>query len=133
MTHFHWLITSWWCNMSDIFDLLNILEMLYYHMDTLATGYCIPWFHVKQTRIGIDNCARIGDFPLLLKLNLKIEFWVPSNGIHLLAAWTPANVRWNIKKYPLKMAKISEPRKEAAKYFCVSMIHSTTVPCINYD
>ena len=26
---------------------------------------------------------------LSLKLNLKIEFWLPSNGSQLVAAWTP--------------------------------------------
>ena len=53
--------------MSDIFDLLNILEMLYYHVDTLVTGYCVPWLYVKQTRIGVDKWFWIGNFPLLME------------------------------------------------------------------
>ena len=46
--------------------------MLYYHVDTLVTGYCVPWLHVKQTRNGVDNWSWIGLFPLLaLHLNVK--------------------------------------------------------------
>ena len=32
---------------------------------TLATGYCVPWLYIKQTRIGVDKWHRIGNFPLL--------------------------------------------------------------------
>ena len=66
MTFFHWPMTSWWRNMSDICDLLNILEILYYHVDTLVTGYCVPWLHLHQTKSGADKCSRTGNFSLLM-------------------------------------------------------------------
>ena len=52
--------------MSDIFDLLNILEMLYYHVDTLVKFGVDTWLHVKQARIGVDNCPWIPDSLLLM-------------------------------------------------------------------
>ena len=65
MTFFHWLMTSWWRNMSDIFYILSIPEMLYYHaiilmssLDTLVNWYNVPNF-------GVDNCCRSPVFPLL--------------------------------------------------------------------
>ena len=61
MTFFYWLMTSWWRIMSDIFDLLNILEMLYYHVDTLVTvnassrpADCFPLYYTKS--LYISSC-----------------------------------------------------------------------------
>ena len=87
LTHFQWPVTSWWRNLSDIFYIHSIPEMLYYHLDTLVTGYCVPCLHVKQTRIGVDKCFWIGNFPLLISYNTlknvpKIEnFSAPSCAI----------------------------------------------------
>ena len=57
---------------SDIFDILRILEVFYQDVIimtsskvNLITGYCVPWLHVKQTRIGVDKWRRISIFPLL--------------------------------------------------------------------
>ena len=65
LTHFQWPVTSWWRNLSDIFYIRNIPETFYYHLDILVTGYCVPWLHVKQTRIGVDKWFWIPVFPLL--------------------------------------------------------------------
>ena len=54
-----------WRNMSDIFYIRSIPETFYYHLDTLVTGHCVQWLHVKQTRNGIDKCGPTLDFPLL--------------------------------------------------------------------
>ena len=43
---------------------INILEIFYYHVITLVTGYCVPWLHVKQTRNGVDKWHRTVDFPI---------------------------------------------------------------------
>ena len=49
---------------------------------------------------------------LSLKLNLKIEFWLPSNGSQLVAAWTPAWVHfilvflWSHNHYNKKKRRI---------------------------
>ena len=72
LTHFQWPVTSWWRNLSDIFDILSNPEEFHYDvinvtssLVTLVAGYCVPWLHVKQTRIGVDKWHRIGTFPLL--------------------------------------------------------------------
>ena len=54
-----------WRNFSDIFYIRSIPETYYYHLDTLVTGYCVPWLHVKQTQIGIDKWRRTPVFHLL--------------------------------------------------------------------
>ena len=63
---------SWLRNLSDIFYIRSIPETFYYHLDTLVTGYCVPWLHVKQTRIGVDKCCRTPVFSLLRHMHYNI-------------------------------------------------------------
>ena len=64
-------MTSWWRNMSDIFYILSIPEVFYYHLDTLVTRCCVPRLHVKQTRNGVDKYTR---FPSTYVM--KIALWL---------------------------------------------------------
>ena len=70
------------------FYIRSIPETFYHQLDTLVTGYCVPWLNVKQTRNGFDNRARIGLSPLLsryievcfvLILILQIHFTIISS------------------------------------------------------
>ena len=65
LTHFQWPVTSWWRNLSDIFDILSNPEEFHYDviivtssLVTLVTGYCVP-------RKWTYKCGRIPDSPLL--------------------------------------------------------------------
>ena len=65
LTFFHWLMRSWWRNMSDIFYILSIPEIFYCHfiivkslLVTLVTCTCAVEF-------GMYNCPWTVDFPLL--------------------------------------------------------------------
>ena len=64
--------------MLDSFDILNIQEIFYHDvitvtssLVTLVKGCNVPLLHVKQTRIGVDKCARARNFPLFLFLVLS--------------------------------------------------------------
>ena len=58
-------MTSWWRNMSDIFYILSVPEMFYYHVITLKSSLdtLLKWYNVPN--FGIDKWRRIGLFPLM--------------------------------------------------------------------
>ena len=65
LTFFHWLMASWWRNMSDIFYIINIPEILYYHVITLTSS-----FFLNNRSVVLENnryflCGCIGLFLLL--------------------------------------------------------------------
>ena len=78
MTFFHWLMTSWWRNMSDIFYILSIPEMLYYHAITLMSSLdtLVKWYNVPN--FGVNNFGRSPIFPLLS---------LPRKCIHCTHCW----------------------------------------------
>ena len=60
-----------WCNMFHILSILevshsDVIIVIMSSLVTLVTGCCVPWLHVKQTRNGVDNCAWIPVFHLLM-------------------------------------------------------------------
>ena len=78
-SYFHWLMTSRWRNMSDIFYILSIPEILNYHVDTLVTGYCVPWLHVKQSiqrpKLSWHYQVYLDLFYHFIRFQAKIQFW----------------------------------------------------------
>ena len=69
-------MTSWWRNMSDIFYILSIPEMLYYHVITLKSSLdtLVKWYNVPN--FGTYDCCRVGDFPLLTLIPLYLYYGI---------------------------------------------------------
>ena len=81
------VFVSWWCNMSDIFYMLSISEILYYHVIIVKSSLVTLVTCTCEKEFDIDNCLCSGDFPLLtsktphfwqlftLKYNLSQVIW----------------------------------------------------------
>ena len=96
LTFFHWLMTSWWRNMSDIFYILSIPEMFYYHVITLMSSLdtLVKWYNVPN--FGADNCSRSPDSLLLPSGSRKSK---SSIGIQM-------NLKFNIRKLISELPRI---------------------------
>ena len=79
MTCFHRLMTSWWRNMFDIFYILSIPEIFYYHVIILKSSLdtLVKWYNVPN--FGVNNCGRTALFLpqafTVISLNTKTELF----------------------------------------------------------
>ena len=133
MTFFHWLLMSWWCNMSDIFYILSIPEIFYYYViivkSSLVTLVTSDVTHSTHST-GCQNWGWIGLFFLLSHL-LYPFFQVLNDGIWLTFSFGYFN-RFYIPHVRIKwitMGKISV----ANQVFQWISLPLTVLPFLNYS
>ena len=70
---FHWLMTSWWRNTSDIFYIFSIPEIFYYHVVTMKSSLVTLVTCTCAVDFWDENCGRRPDFPLPLSGSLTLH------------------------------------------------------------